>query len=687
MLRPFGAAYRAISDALAAPRARLWGFADRPSNRHQWEKLEAGDVGLGYADGAFLAVVELAATLRSPELGVQLFGFGESDDVALITVFREASHIDIKRETFNDALGYSPTFVPRALFVPGPARQDFIAERFTSRRAFVRALDKAEATSAIARFPQRFVQQSRDDEVLRSPGPRVVKPAREPEATSPRRGPHALLGAPNWVSEEDAFPVTVGLSSEPTSALGGLFESPLGAEYDLDVLIVADGFTLEAGTWRNTLRVSPDQPYPSTRISLRRRPNAPRSLHLIQALYAIGGRTLGLAARFVDVVRPDEQPTAEPPQFPGTILPVSDEYPAPDLTIRIIRSDESDTRLLWSFSTSHPEVSTPDEAIATTIGARPDRFAEQVMRGVPAHEDEEDLYPFLVGVGSRIRDAMPRETWDIVRHVAALKPNNERPTVLLLSDEPYVPWELAVLEDPPLPKLPPFLNVQTAIGRWILLPHGRHFPPPVTAHREPFSVVAGQYAGDAALRSSTAEAEALENQFGAQRLHATLPALRKCLAGNPLARVLHFAVHGTHDPASRRDGLLLDDGKYLDPNVIRGHHLPAGPLVFLNACEVGAGDEALGAYAGTAEAFIYAGAAAVVAPLWAIRDAEAREVAVEFYGRTFAGGPAGEILADERARFTDRSRYATRLAYQLFAHPLVAFSDPLAASSPARGLP
>ena len=40
--------------------------------------------------------------------------------------------------------------------------------------------------------------------------------------------------------------------------------------------------------------------------------------------------------------------------------------------------------------------------------------------------------------------------------------------VLLQSAEAHVPWELALLDDPPDPSLPRRLGAQFAVGRWLL---------------------------------------------------------------------------------------------------------------------------------------------------------------------------------------------------------------------------
>ena len=96
---------------------------------------------------------------------------------------------------------------------------------------------------------------------------------------------------------------------------------------------------------------------------------------------------------------------------------------------------------------------------------------------------------------------------------------------------------------------------------------------------------------------------------------------------------------------------MLVDGDVIDPLVVKGGSLTEAPLVFLNACQVGSGQETLGDYAGLAESFLFAGASAVVAPLWSIDDGVASALAERFYTRAFDGETVAEIVRAERAAF------------------------------------
>jgi CHAT domain-containing protein len=233
--------------------------------------------------------------------------------------------------------------------------------------------------------------------------------------------------------------------------------------------------------------------------------------------------------------------------------------------------------------------------------------------------------------------------------------------------------------DPPLdPNLPSFLCAQASVGRWVLGQRRPKLPPPTDVQVGALAVVWGVYdRQEWRLVEAEAEAASLTDKFGALSVDAQAALVIECLKGNPKAELLHFAVHGIYNPTGPKEGLILVDGQTLDPLEVRGVKFQTAPFVFLNACQVGTGSAVLGDYAGMAEAFLYAGAAGVVAPLWSIDDALAREIALRFYQQTLVEGrPAAEVFREERARFVDSPDLvsSTFLAYQFFGNPAMKLS-------------
>jgi hypothetical protein len=361
------------------------------------------------------------------------------------------------------------------------------------------------------------------------------------------------------------------------------------------------------------------------------------------------------------------------PQAPGTDISIpTDQVPA-DLTVRIIHGQsESDGRLLWTFETPHRDVELPDAPIPSDIGTHPDTFTRKLIEQVALYEGRPGLYQYLVGVGRTVGDQMPDEFWSLLASVAE-RARGRPPMVLILSEEPYVPWELAVLEEPIDPGTPPFLAVQANVGRWVLGHRRPKLPPPLAVDVHDMAVVWGVYDREEwRLVEAEDEAAAIRQAYGAASLDALSQNVLDCLMGRPKADLLHFAVHGIYNPEGAKEGLVMLDGQTLDPMEVKGANLAGQPFVFLNACQVGSGNQVLGDYAGMAAAFLYAGASGVVAPLWSVDDVVARDVALAFYQKTLvAGQPPAEFLRSERAKFGDQDHTgsSTYLAYQFFGHP------------------
>jgi hypothetical protein len=498
----------------------------------------------------------------------------------------------------------------------------------------------------------------------------------EPTVDPPRRT-YARIECDESLVAADPFELTVGLSPTPVSGVVGpaLIRPPTSVgNYELTVHVVADGFELAPGeTWRKTMLVTATEAYPYVAFHLVA-PASPDPDHpqAINVLYSVDSQTMGLGTRCVRIVGNVGELHIDHhrPPLPATVgslgVPVSDE--PTDLTIRILHGNEPG-RLLWSFESPH--ASLLDEG-RCSIGAEPDVFVRTVISTITAHEGRPTLALGLHGIGLTIASKVPAEMWAALSTVtAAVAPR--RPTVLLLSEEAYVPWELATMPVPIEPATLTFLGAQVTIGRWVLATDRPPMPPPRLVHVDGMIVVSGRYEmpGWSRLEHAEAEAAALVQRYHAVEIDAVTDKIVACLLGNPAADVLHFSLHGKYDPGAAKQGLVLVDGEVIDPLVVKGGSLAEAPLVFLNACQVGAGQETLGDYAGLAESFLFAGASAVVAPLWSIDDGVASELAERFYARAFAGDAVAEIVRAERAAFGtgDSPNSSTLVAFQFFGHP------------------
>ncbi len=514
-------------------------------------------------------------------------------------------------------------------------------------------------------------------------GPTAFGPADNRDQENPPRTAWGTIKAPPAVVVGEEFSITVGLApeQEPGVADGRIVVPPeVRGAYNVEVHVLADGFNIRADeTWRRTLRVTKSRPYPTFELNLTGAdPGGQAKVfpRTIEATYAIGGQIVGRAYRSISVVRDAALiATARQPEMASggasITMPIG-QTPA-DLTI-VIREGSSEGKLLWTFASPH-KLTNPDIALESDIGGEADAFATGLVAQVGVKEGKKVAFRYLRGKGREIADHMPPGVWPILNEVVKFARKAKRlPTVLILSEEPYVPWELAVIEDDhlPDPSLPPFLGAQTVVGRWIL---GRSRPkqPPPQGPLEirDIAVISGEYniPGWENLEQAILEAKALEQEYGAKPVDAQTASVLDCLEGKPPAQVLHFAVHGTCDPNTVLNGLILADGGALDPAVIRGSNLKGAPFVFLNSCQVGGSYEMLGSYSGMASAFLMALASGVIAPIWSVKDDVARDIALHFYAGVFAGTSPAELLRRERARFNEDAESATFIAYLFYGHP------------------
>lgn len=523
------------------------------------------------------------------------------------------------------------------------------------------------------------------------PGPKaapfeVREPPRPFEPPPPREA-YARLDAPEVAVAGEEIEVAVGLAEKPSPGVAGgpmkVPETTVGA-YTLTVQLVAEGFRLREGeTWRRELPVTGTKPWPAAVFHLTPDPQEGEvRARLLQAFYEVSGQTMGMAFRPMVVKRSVEEMAGTPElaESPGVDLAIPTDMSAPDLEVRILLDPDRDGRLLWTFASRHG-LDLPDEALRTDIGNDPKGFARHLVDDVNAREGMLGIYDLLAGTGVSIAEAAPDELWTLLRG-AAEQTGGRPPDVLILSAEPYVPWELARMEEPLIdPTAPPFLAAQANLGRWVLPKRERaagsrqrpQQPPPMEVEVSAVAVVTGVYDRPkwSRLKEAEAEAEELGRRFKAAQVNAATDQVLQCLRGTPPAELLHFAVHGTYDPGGLQDGLMLVDGMTLAPSQVRGARLDRSPFVFLNACQVGSGNKILGDYSGMAADFLMAGASGVVAPLWSVKDTIAREIALSFYKKTAEGMSPAAALREARKSFLPEAgaQSATWLAYQFFGHP------------------
>ncbi|HET7277984.1 MAG TPA: CHAT domain-containing protein, partial [Dermatophilaceae bacterium] len=260
------------------------------------------------------------------------------------------------------------------------------------------------------------------------------------------------------------------------------------------------------------------------------------------------------------------------------------------------------------------------------------------------------------------------------------KNRNRLAEMILVADEPYLPWELVHLKPPKGPRQakPMFLG-QLGLVRWQPVGWPRST---LRARSGRVFAICPTYLDPAFAGTDTT----VEQQFLVQKLAASLLKgerdLRSLLRRGGFD-LLHFAGHGLADGTDIANAKIVLGGRRTRKGEVIAQYLTStavaenarlrgedgnGPLVVLNACQVGRGGRQLSTLGGFANAFLSAGAAAFVSSVWSIGDRPATEFVTTLYTELLAGKTIGAaaVSAREQAR---KAGDATWLAYVVYARP------------------
>lgn len=374
--------------------------------------------------------------------------------------------------------------------------------------------------------------------------------------------------------------------------------------------------------------------------------------------------------------RPDTPPLEPIPQHPPA---------PPDLELRILFDPQS--RLLrFRLHSENAELGYRDREVGEVrLLADPQPLLEQTFIQLSAlaarpvetlaESDTAAQLDDLVTIGQDLfyqlfSPELRQEYWRIKQ----LRETGKVRSLLIISDEPWMPWELVkpyqfdqnsnrALEDG-------FLAESFQVARW-LTRRG------VASHLD---ITAARLVAPA-LNLTYSQKE-IDYFGGLDR--------RGVEVGKPLAtrsevlatirtariRLLHLAAHGNFRPDNPNDSPLeLDNGEYLRPSDLAGARAETlrmeRPLVFLNACHGAQLAFALTGLGGWAERMVGdIGVSAFVGALWEINDLLAAEFAIHFYDQLIEGRPLGEAFHAARLHIRELApANPTWLAYTLYADP------------------
>lgn len=261
--------------------------------------------------------------------------------------------------------------------------------------------------------------------------------------------------------------------------------------------------------------------------------------------------------------------------------------------------------------------------------------------------------------------------------------NDLRGNIVVVSEEPFIPWEMLYLKKLPLGGERATLSQdgeffgQMGMTRWL---HNPPWPPKsIQIRRGRSFYLAPKYSGNLELPNAALETDFVARAFGAQEAAPDLTTLRAMLQSPSGFDLLHFCGHGIADADELGSAdILLSESpggarRTLSSFTIDQIESLADadgnrPLIVFNACEIGRIALRLTGIGGFAQAFVKAQVGAFVGTLWSVGDEPARVFTEELYRGLRSNVPLGTAAAAarEKARVAGD---ATWLAYVVYGHP------------------
>jgi hypothetical protein len=391
----------------------------------------------------------------------------------------------------------------------------------------------------------------------------------------------------------------------------------------------------------------------------------------ITAIFSFEGAPAGRVTREISLAPRADADRSESAADTASKLVVGARV-RPDLEVHITRHPDGDP---WRFNCKVSGPKTLDSIAVWNLPGRVDAptFITSSMAMFCSDKVGADQRPDLLrGVGQQLFDAAPDNFK--VAYWKRIDENQPINSIGIYSEEPSIPWELMVPTRPGpggSVEVRSPLGVEASVGRWV---HPRSLPPPQELILGSSLIVAPKYKKP--LTYAQTEADFVAARFDGQVVEpATYTNLKTFMAGRDVS-LFHFACHGR----SSQEGqwIVLANEERLFAASPRGSSefqraFSLGPLVFLNACEIGRPEVTLAAPQGFAPVFVGLGASGVVAAIWSVEDDVAHEVATAFYTRLCDGtntSPAS-ILRDLRRRSYAKSGKDSYAAYCWYGDPLL----------------
>jgi hypothetical protein len=537
-------------------------------------------------------------------------------------------------------------------------------------------------------------------------GPGESAPRSEPPEEAPEPmvvDYHTDVRFPSQVSAFDReIPLRVRLTLE--KATGTVVDAPVSVEFvtpePQQVLVVcnAEGFIVDTKDTVNTTRtilVYRDQDSQWAVFPLTPDPDAGPGTRRISLDFYHRERLAGTATFQVDVR--DRPPIDQTPIEPDPLLVdraedgseigrvsagfvlASKDAPKPDFVLRITLSADR-RRLSYTLHSPTGRLGMVYQRMGSVmLQSDPRTFLDNTLlrlsqmarasRSKLTDAQFADHKARLQEIGWELYEQLftpqLRQAYRALRQLRAQEP---KLSLLVVSDEPWIPWEMVLPHEADLPD-EDFLCAQFRMTRWL---DGNGLP-------EDFSLSQAQVV----VPRSNLPSVKVEKDFFSQQLPSTVSFSHQWLdtasqvkealrQGN--SQWFHFACHGDFDYTRPDESALQLKGDSLTPSQIVGPMRTgvavSRPLVFLNACHTAEAGFSLTRMGGWAERFVRAGASAFIGSLWEVNDELAAKFAIRFYNELLAGQTLGDAFHTARAHIRDwDAANPTWLAYTLYADP------------------
>jgi hypothetical protein len=507
-----------------------------------------------------------------------------------------------------------------------------------------------------------------------SPSDETFESATNETASAPDSQPFSAfprLDAPAAVEAEKSFEVEVGFSDVPDPTQPDQKKITISdAQEDEEMLVVVfarNGWVDGPNHALLGLKIGA-----AAKFSIRAAANY--DFVEVTAEYFFRNVYVGAIVKAVPVAgRPAPQLDYE--AVPNIFRPILKTVERAGLDLVLMVKRAAGTEITWQALTAKCKI--PSEPYVVDVGDAK-QFASQLDKDQKQKKyTGAEGHTVVKSIGQFIADNIPPEIQ--TSFLAPCLQKSEAPRIMILTNEPYIPWELALLQ-PSITgrKNLEYLGAVARIGRW--------FTGAVTPAPDPdlkigaFSVVCAEtYTGNKKpLPQAIAERDWLKGKYK-DKVSTVLgnrdPVIEwiSSLPNGP-GHLAHLALHGYSNPTANDQLLILGDDKNLTPADLTGGprletDMPKYGMVFLNACQVGTAGVTLGQFAGFPGALLRAGTNAVIGPIWEVNDVAARELVEEFYENTLEKGvPVSEALRKLRAG-CDPTATTTPLAYIFYGHP------------------